>query len=259
MFAADLPTSPLEQAVISRDDDVLALVQNSLAEDRVQLALQPIVSAQDQGAVAFYEGLVRLQDNGGRTIPARQFIGQIEETELGREIDCASLRLGLRSLHRHPAIRLSVNMSARSLGDSKWRRTLEDGLARRPNVAERLILEINERSVVQLPEVLSRFMKEMQPMGVSFALDDFGAGMTSFRQLGRFFFDLVKIESGFIRRIQESPDNQLLTEALVQIAHQFEMFAVATGVESRGEADILCKLGVDCLQGFHFGAPRLEK
>jgi len=101
-------------------------------------------------------------------------------------------------------------------------------------------------------------MNEMQPYGIAFALDDFGAGMTAFRYLKDFYFDLVKVDSHFIRNIHMDPDNQVLTEALVTVAHQFEMFAVAEGVESQEEADFLQSIGVDCLQGYHLGVPKFK-
>jgi EAL domain-containing protein (putative c-di-GMP-specific phosphodiesterase class I) len=198
-----------------------------------------------------------VRDDNGRIIPAYQFMSDIEETELGREIDCASLSLGLDTLRRHPHMRVSINMSARSMADGKWRRILDQGLHRNPKLAERLILEISENSAMLLHEVLIRFMAEMQPLGVSFALDDFGAGMTAFSHLKDFFFDLVKIDKCFIRNIHQAPDNQVMAEALINVAQQFEMFAVAEGVETAEEAALLQRLGVDCLQGYHFGVPKL--
>lgn len=250
--------NPLTEAIKARDNDVLSVVRFALDAQNAQLAFQPIVAAQSPDTVAFYEGLIRVRDETGRIIPAGQFMPRIEEHELGREIDCASLRLGLATLMHYPDLRLSINMSARSMADGKWRRILDEGLARSPHVAERLILEISESSAMLLHEVLVRFMAEMQPRGVSFALDHFGGGMTAFKHLKDFFFDLVKIDRCFIHNIDKNPENQVLTEALVAVAQQFEMFAVAEGVENQSETLILQKLGVECLQGYHFGVPRLQ-
>jgi EAL domain-containing protein (putative c-di-GMP-specific phosphodiesterase class I) len=107
-----------------------------------------------------------------------------------------------------------------------------------------------------LPEVVVRFMGELQPRGVCFSLDDFGAGLIAFRHLKDFLFDMVKIDSLFIRGIDVSADNQALASALLAVAHQFEMFAIAEGVETTAEADHLRKIGVDCLQGYLFGVPK---
>lgn len=250
------PRDPLEYAVSVRDKDVLSMVRTALATDNCQLAMQPVRAAQEGYPIAFHECLIRVMDETGRIIPARQFMGEIEETGLGRDIDAASLRLAFRLLELHPEQRLSVNVSARSLGDAAWRRVLDRELESKSMHVDRLILEIGESSAMQLPEVVIRFMEEMQPHGLAFALDDFGAGMTAFRHLKDFFFDLVKVDSHFTRNIHNDPDNQVLAEALITVAHQFEMFAVAEGVESQEEADFLISIGADCVQGYHFGVPK---
>jgi EAL domain-containing protein (putative c-di-GMP-specific phosphodiesterase class I) len=247
------PQTPFDWAMSAWDHDLPGMVRTALAQDRAQLAFQPIVTAAT-GQVAFHEGFIRLTDQAGRVLSAGAFMESVEETSIGRDIDCASLRLGLATLRRHPSLRLAINMSARSVGDTAWRRVLEAGLA--PGVGERLILEISEASAMLLPEVVIRFMEEMQPRGVCFALDDFGAGLISFRHLKDFFFDLVKVDRCFVAGIDQSPDNQVLAEALVTVAHQFEMFAVAEGVETEAEAQHLRSLGIDCLQGYLYGRPQ---
>jgi len=252
------PGDPLEYAVSVRDRDVLSMVRDALNANDCRLALQPVRAAQKGYPVAFHECLIRVMDGNGRIIPAAQFMGEIEETSLGRDIDTASLRLAFVMLRRSPDLRLSVNVSARSLGDAAWRRILDQELAHPDMAVDRLILEISEDSAMKLPEVVIRFMEEMQPYGLAFALDDFGAGMTAFRYLKDFFFDLVKVDAHFTRNIHSDPDNQVLTEALITVAHQFEMFAVAEGIESQEEADFLISIGVDCLQGYHFGVPRFS-
>jgi EAL domain-containing protein (putative c-di-GMP-specific phosphodiesterase class I) len=131
-------------------------------------------------------------------------------------------------------------------------------LADPSDVGNRLIFEISETSAMELHEIMIRFMVEMQPKGVAFALDGFGAGMTAFRHLKEFFFDLVKIDKSFVRGIHNDPDNQVLTEALMMVAHQFEMFVVADGVETAQEAAFMSDLGADCLQGYHFGVPKFD-
>ncbi len=252
------PPDPLQYALAMRDGDVLNVVRKALDAGHAKLAFQSVVAAADHQRIAFYEGLIRLHDDNGRVIPAQQFMNEVADTELGRDIDCASLRLGFDMLQSNPSLRLSINMSARSIGDGEWRRILQRRLASDPRLGERLILEIGESSAMQLHEVVIRFMNELQPHGVAFALDDFGAGMTAFRYLKDFFFDLVKIDRHFIRDIQASPDNQVLTEALITVTHQFEMFAVAQGVETAVEAGVLQSLGVDCMQGYHFGIPKFS-
>ena len=248
---------PLRFAMASRDADVMSMVRDALDAGRAQLAFQPVVTSGDKPHTVYHEGLVRLTDENGRMLPAGHFMPFIEESEMGRRIDCAALQLALRMLYDNPDARVSVNVSARSLGYGEWRRILVQGFMNNDLLGERLVLEISETSAMMLHENVIRFMHEMQPRGVGFALDGFGAGMTAFRYLKDFLFDLVKIDKGFIRGIDTNPDNQVLAEALITVAHQFEMFAVADGVETPQEAAFLTRFGVDCLQGYHIGVPTL--
>ncbi|MFV0385137.1 EAL domain-containing protein [Paracoccus sp. (in: a-proteobacteria)] len=221
------------------------------------LAYQPIVQAERTSRPAFYEGLIRIIDDTGRIVPLKDFMPAAETKELGRQIDCLSLSLGLQALSEDPTLRLSVNMSARSIGYPEWIRTLRHGVSNDPHVGERLILEITESSAMGMPDQVKEFMREVQRYGVSLALDDFGAGYTSFRYLRDFCFDMIKIDGQFIREIAEHPDNQVLTRALQSIAHHFDMFTVAESVETADDAAFLIDMGIDCLQGYYFGAPTI--
>ena len=249
---------PLSYAMASRDGDLIALVGDALVARRAQLAFHPVLSGTTDDQVVFYEGLLRVSDERGRIIPAGHFMPLVEERDLGRQLDCAALRLALRELAMRPTLRLSINVSARSIGDGEWRRTLDRGLAGHGEIGPRLILEISETSAMLLAENVIRFMREVQPQGVSFALDGFGAGLTAFRHLKDFFFDMAKIDKSFVRGIDRDADNQVLAEALITVAHQFEMFAIADGVETAEEAQFLRELGVDCLQGYLFGVPTFD-
>lgn len=248
-------SSPFAIAAEQTRQDAIRLVEGALRDRRAMLAFQPVVQARMPRRAAFYEGLIRIMDPTGRIIPAGDFMGAVETMELGRKIDCLALEMGLNTLAAEPNIRLSINMSARSIGYPDWLATLERGLRQDPTIGERLILEITESSAIVMPDLVTVFMQDMQERGICFALDDFGAGYTAFRYLKDFYFDIIKIDGDFIRGISESPDNQILTQALVSIARHFDMFTVAECVETAEDARILIDMGVDCLQGYLFGAP----
>jgi len=247
---------PLSAAVIQRDRKTLDMVRAALEHKQVMLAFQPVI--QSQGGIAFYEGLVRVLDETGRVIPAREFIHAIEETEMGRIIDCLALEKGMRALRKNPQLRLSINMSARSIGYARWKQVLERNLRSDPTLGERLIMEITESSAMLVPELVIAFMNDLQSKGICFALDDFGAGYTSFRYLRDFYFDMIKIDGQFISGIANSPDNQVLVQALVSIAQHFDMFTVAEFVENAPDATFLANNGIDCLQGYYYGAPTIR-
>ena len=251
-------SNPLAEAVAARDGRTLEMVADAVRHRNVMLAFQPVVAAADQSRTAFWEGLVRVLDETGRVIPAREFIAAVEETETGRELDCLALEKGLRALSQEPGLRLSINMSARSIGYRRWTRTLERALSRDPAIGERLILEIGEAGAMLMPEVVIAFMAEMQPRGVSFALDDFGSGSIVLRHFRAFTFDVLKIDGQYVRDIHRDPDNQVLTKGIVDLARQLDMFTVAERVEQAADARVLAEIGVDCLQGHFFAAPTAQ-
>lgn len=250
--------SPLGVAISTQDRETLAMVRDAIRNRRMIMAWQPVVSSTDPAKVAFHEGLIRVIDTMGRVIPAADFMGVVENLEIGREIDCLALEMGLAQLALHPELRLSINMSARSIGYPRWMQVLNHGLAACPTVAERLILEITESSAMVVPELVVSFMGDLQSRGIAFALDDFGAGYTAFRYFKDFFFDILKIDAQFIRNVHIDADNQVLVAALLSIARHFDMACVAEAVETAEEAAWLAALGVDLLQGFAFGAPTIR-
>ena len=250
--------SPLSVADRMRQKETIDMVRRALDERRALLAYQPVVQARMTNRAAFYEAFIRILDERGRVIPARDFMGAVETSELGRRIDCLALEMGLAALAREPSIRLSVNMSARSIGYPAWLAALERGLRADPTIAERLILEITEASAMVMPDLVTVFMADMQARGICFALDDFGAGYTAFRYLKDFYFDIIKIDGQFIRGVAKDPDNQVLAQALVSIARHFDMFTVAESVETAEDARYLIDIGFDCLQGYYYGIPSTE-
>ena len=247
--------SPLSFANAMQGRTIMGLVQEAVTSNHALLAFQPIVRSGPTHNIAFYEGLIRIQDPNGRIIPAKEFITQVEETETGRLIDCMALELGLKSLIQVPSLRLAINMSARSIGYGKWIDILGRALRRDPSLGQRLILEITESSAMMVPELVINFMRDLHKRGISFALDDFGSGSTSFRYLRDFDFDILKIDGQFIRSIETSVDDQVLVQALISIGQHFGMDTVAEAVETPTANQWLTKVGIDCQQGYYFAAP----
>jgi sensor c-di-GMP phosphodiesterase-like protein len=162
--------SPLDFAVAQRDRETMSMVRRAVARHDVVLAFQPVMQTARPDRPAFYEGLIRVLDENGRIIPAKDFIQTTETSELGRQLDCLALEMGLTSLAEDPTLRLAVNMSARSIGYPHWLTTLNRGLALDDTIGERLILEITESSAMMMPELVIVFMQDLQARGVSFAL-----------------------------------------------------------------------------------------
>ena len=247
--------SPLAAAISAQDRETIAQVASALRDRRMRLAFQPVVYAADPSIIGFFEGFIRLLNLRDHVIPARDFMGAVEATELGREIDCAALRMGLMALQRNPQIRVSINLSARSVGYQPWVTILHKALREHPRLGPNLILEINEASALQVPDVLAPFMADMRDHGIVFALDDFGAGMTSLRLLRDMRFEIAKIDGALVNRIDSSVEAQVVVRAAISVAQEMGMYLTAEAVETEGEANWLRAAGVGCLQGYLFGPP----
>ena len=233
-------------------------VMRALEDNRIAIAFQPVVSAGNPGLISFRECLARVRGDDGRWIAAGLFLPKIERLDLIRNLDRRVLRLTLDALRDHPTERLSVNVSVRTMRDRAWLRDLLAAADSHPSCVERLIVELTESAAVVDAPRTKAFLDEIRELGVAIALDDFGAGYSSFRHVRDFRPDWVKIDGGFVRGVSTDPDNKLFIDTLVGIARNFDMATVAEFVESEADAEALRGLGVDCLQGYYFGRPEVE-
>ncbi|MCZ6589385.1 MAG: EAL domain-containing protein [Alphaproteobacteria bacterium] len=246
------------QHIPERPDLVIAeQVKQALRDDRIVLAYQPIVSSHD-GAPTFYEALVRMLDEEGEPVPAGLFVPIVEQMGLMRLVDRRVLDLGISALTENPEISLSINVSGMTAVDPVWLRQLYESLEARPDVASRLILEITETVALDDIADSSLFVRSVTELGCRVALDDFGAGYTSFRHLRALNVDLVKIDGSFVRDLPTNPDNQLFVRTLINLAKGIGLKTVAEWVENEEEAELLRSEGIDFLQGWYYGKPTIE-
>lgn len=221
------------------------------------IAMQPIVDAQTPGRIMFREALIRLTRPNGDLVNAGEFMPVLEKLGVASEADIAVLNMTAGDLSTDHSLRASVNIAASSMTRPGWRSAFLDFADREPEAAERLIVEVSEDAALADISAASELFMQLRVRGVSLALDDFGAGRTSFQHLRDFRFDMLKIDGGFISGIDQSPDNQTLVSALTGIGRQFDMMVIAEFVETAQEARVLRKLGIDGFQGYLFGKPTL--
>lgn len=233
-------------------------VKAAIRNNRVIFAFQPVVDART-GEVEFYESLLRLQGPDGAIIPASTFIPVVERLGLTRLVDKRVLELVVAELIAYPEVSLALNISGFTATDRSWLRSLVALLKDRPQVARRLIVEITETAAIQDIEETARFVSTVRDLGCRVALDDFGAGYTSFRHLKSLTVDIVKIDGSFVRNLSSSPDNQLFIRSLLGLANGFGLRTVAECVETAEDAEMLEREGVRLLQGYYFGRPEIER
>ena len=226
--------------------------------DKLAIAFQPVVRAAGGHVISFHECLVRLRQANGRLLTAAAFMPAIERLGLAPIIDRQVLDMTLTALRKHPGARFAVNIFPHTMQDSAWLAALEAAIDEDEDLGERLIIEVTETAALLDARRTSAFMDRLRGRGISFALDDFGAGHTSLRYLRQFRFDMVKIEGQFIHNVDRDPDKAFLVQSLVRIAERFEMMTVAEAIETPAEARCLQDLGVEFFQGFQFGSPSLK-
>ncbi|NWG47042.1 MAG: EAL domain-containing protein [Alphaproteobacteria bacterium] len=229
----------------------------ALAENRMKLAYQPIVAA-DTGEIKQYECLARLIGRDGEPMPAGDFIPVAEQMGLVRLIDGRALALAVQTLKTEPSLRLALNVSGLTLSDPAWLELLQGSLVSRPDVASRLTIELTETQAIHDTEETRAFVASVKGLGARVAIDDFGAGYTSFRNLMTLAVDMVKIDGSFIKGLAHSKENRLFVRTLVDLARNLGLDCVAEWVSNEEEEAILRALGVRYLQGFAVGAPTLD-
>ena len=232
-------------------------VKRALQEDRLTLAFQPIVCARTHEP-AIYECLLRMISPTGEVVPAGVFMPVVEELGLIRLIDRHVFELAVDVLALHPEARLAINVSAMTANDRSWLRNVGATLRGKAEIANRLTIEITETAGLEDVEECARFVARLHELGCRVALDDFGAGYTSFRHLKMLAVDMVKIDGSFVRDLGQNRDNLIFVRSLLDLARNFSLDTVAECVETMEDAQLLAEEGVHFLQGYAFGRPMLE-
>lgn len=239
-------------------------IETALAEDRLAIFLQPVVelaSATGGGTaagaprVAYHECLARILMPGAEPLTAARFVPAAERDGQIHAVDRRVLAIALDLLGRHPGISLAVNVSGLTVTDRGWLTLLNVLLAGRGDVARRLVVEITETAAMGDIQDAFRFVGTVKDAGCRVALDDFGAGYTSFSQLRELPVDIVKIDGAYVGGVTEPGRQSRFIEALATLAHYRGCVTVAECVESEEQGESLARLGVQFLQGYRYGRP----
>lgn len=230
----------------------------ALNEDRFRFAFQPLVSART-GETALYECLLRLERKDASLMRAGAFVPMVEKLGLARLIDHRVLQLALAELGAAPDLRLSLNISGASAASPEWLDFLSSAVRNDDSIARRLVVEITETMAIQNISETTRFVGALRDLGCRVAIDDFGAGYTSFRNLRLIKVDMVKIDGAYVENMARSRDDQIFVRTLVDLARNFGLETVAEWVADAESAEMLRDYGVDLLQGAYCGMPTLDR
>ncbi|NWG70822.1 MAG: GGDEF domain-containing protein [Parvularculaceae bacterium] len=237
-----------------RNTHMSDVILTALNERRVRLAYQPIVADLGESPLKF-ECLIRMRAEDGREVPAPEFIPVAERLGLVHLLDRRVLELAINTLATCPHIHLNVNISMETVKDAVWAEGYLAHLRANASLAKRLAVELTETQVIDAIDASIEFVSEVKALGASFAIDDFGAGYTSFRNLKALDIDTLKIDGSFVTGVSSSRENQLFVRTLLDLARNFSMKTVAEWVDNEADAMLLKGLGVDYLQGYLIGKP----
>jgi EAL domain-containing protein (putative c-di-GMP-specific phosphodiesterase class I) len=211
------------------------------------------------GEVDYFECLLRMREPEGAIVAGGSFITTIEKLGLIGFIDGYALEQTVQELANYPKIRLGLNISSLTACDGWWLRSLISLMRGRPDLARRLIVEITETAALQNIEEAARFVDALRHAGCRVALDDFGAGHTSLRQLQTLAVDTVKVDRSLIGNIADREEKRLVLHDLLALIKSFGLTTVAEGVESAEVAAMVRAVGFGYLQGYHLGPPAIER
>ncbi len=236
-------------------------VRRALEENRFVLHGQPIVSLSHAGA-SHIEMLLRMTAEDGELVPPMAWIPAAERYGLMPRLDRWVIGEAFRYLGQCTQLGLwqddavcAINLSGASLTDTRILDFVHQELAATGIRAQQVCFEITETAVIANLAQARKFIAELRRIGVRFALDDFGAGMSSFGYLKALPVDYLKIDGSFVRRIAEDPVDHAMVEAINKLGHVMGIRTIAEFVETEAVLNRLKQLGVDYAQGHFLAKP----
>jgi diguanylate cyclase (GGDEF)-like protein len=223
-------------------------IVTALNDRRITMAFEPVVDARARGA-AFYECLVRMEQHDGQVLLAPDIVPVAERLGLIRLVDHRVLELVVAELAASPDVQLSLNISPDTTMDPDWWMSIESLMRAHPGAGERLIVEITETVAIQDVDDVRGFVTRLKNFGSRIAIDDFGAGYTSFRNLRKLGVDIVKIDGAFVQNIARSADDRAFVQTLIDLARRLNIKTVAEWVQDEEAASMLRDWGCDYIQG----------
>ncbi len=232
-------------------------IHAGIAENRFCLFVQDIAGLQDQ-QTCHYEVLIRYRDEKGAVVPPGAFLPPAERFGLSPKLDRWVIRQVCEFLARNkdPNLKLSINLSGLSIADDELLLFVRNTLDSCGVDPKQLGFEITETAAISNLANAVQFIKAMNDIGCSFALDDFGSGLSSFGYLKTLPVDYVKIDGIFVKDILDDQVDLAMVRSINDIGHLMGKKTIAEFVENQAIADTLKQVGVDYAQGYGISKPR---
>ena len=235
-------------------------IRQALAENLFSLYAQPIASLKADSRKRF-EILLRLEDRGQQVFTPGDFFEVAERNSLMPRIDRWVINQLLDQLSQQPEFnwqnyQFSINLSGASLNDRSFLNFLSQKLTEYRFPPRIFCFEITEAIAIDNIQQIRDFILSLKNLGCSFALDDFGKGMSSLTYLKNLPVDYLKIDGSFITELHTDEVSKIMVEAINHLAVGIGLKTVAEFVENQAILDTLRHLKIDYAQGYHLGRPR---
>jgi diguanylate cyclase (GGDEF)-like protein len=243
-----------EIVTIRSESEWYSRIKEGFRKHRFQMYYQPVVELRT-GKLYCREALIRyIGDNGLRHLP-REFLPAADRFGLMLELDQYVIRRVFAEVPNRSGEKIAINLSGESVSRSDLSEFITTALEESGVDPRRIIFEITETVFIKNLERAHLLVTELQKIGCTFALDDFGAGFSSLSYMRNLPVDVVKIDGAFLKNIESNPVDFALLRSINEIAHLLGKRTVAEYVNSESVHQLLDKIGIDYGQGYYFGRP----
>ena len=248
------------QTQLNNEFEKLQQLRSAHDNGRLALFLQPIVSTDKDKMPNRFEALLRMHDEDNNWISPGEFIPIAEKFDMMPVIDYWVVNQAIAYLadfHDHgQSVSIAVNLSGNTLSNRTCMARLAELVKSSHIQAHNLCFELTETAAIQELETVSEFIQDMRELGCTFALDDFGSGLSSYGYLSSLALDYLKIDGSFVCNIENNPTSKAIVKSFITLSHEMGLKTVAEFVENAEIAQVLTDMGIDFMQGYAFGKPQ---
>jgi len=252
-FSAQSSVAAKERFSLEKD------LRHAISREQLALHFQPVVDLA-AGRVVGAEALLRWRHPELGMVSPAEFIPILEQSGLIDEVGLWVLNAACREARLWEdsgllGLKMAVNLSARQFTDPSLNTTIIRTLERHGLAPGALEVELTETAAMEDAARTRRLVEELRALGVSVAIDDFGAGYSSLSYLKNLPFSKLKIDREFVMNVDERRDSQAICRALVELSRGLDIQVLAEGVETAAEVETLRELGCNLIQGYYFARP----
>ena len=234
-------------------------IREALEHDGFIVYYQPQVNGIDNQIVGM-EALVRWKHNNMGLISPDKFITIAESTGLIVEIDRFVMKTAMEQFAKwyaeglNPGV-LAMNLSTKQLQRKDFISVFKDLIKETGCKPEWLELEVTEGQIMSNPEEFIKVLNQISGIGVALAIDDFGAGYSSFSYLKKLPINKLKIDQSFVRDLPNDKENAAIARAVIALVKSLNLRVIAESIETKEQKDFMVENGCDNIQGYFYAKP----